>query len=516
MLQTVSSAKIDIPNTLFEKDWPTDCDLIVNAIGAKPQVVALSRLQTMVENVAAWLLERGLKRGDRVGILALNCLEYILLDLAALRLGIVTAAFDPVAFSDRSDLVTNYDLAVLFVGKGHAGREAEPNRVLPIEQVPKLDERNRQTELPSFRAYAPSDVCTIKFTSGSTGQAKGLGATTGSINQSIQATQALFAHGGSDRLLVVLPLSLLQQRYWIYSAIVFEHDVIVTDSRLVIETIQTYKPTVIMGIPALFDTLKEYVELSCSGDGTDASLRETARDFFGPDIRYLWTGSAAARPDTLQFFEETCGVPIFEGYGLNETCIVTKNHPGAHKRGSVGKPLDGVKVTVSPDGIIHVRREHPVNTRYLYAAPGASEKIFQEDGSVITGDLGHLDDDGYLYIKGRADDLIVLTNGKTLTVRSIEETLLRLPEVRQAMVIGTGFPALGALVCPAPGHEPAQVKAAIRQATRDLKPEPLALTIIVEDGFTMEAGLLTSQGKLKRSAILKHYADDITQAYEQF
>ena len=102
------------------------------------------------------------------------------------------------------------------------------------------------------------------------------------------------------------------------------------------------------------------------------------------------------------------GLPIYEGYGLNETCIVSKNHPGAHRMGSVGRVLRGKEVLFDEDGVILARSDHPVNQRYEFAEPGDSERMFLADGVVRTGDLGHVDEDGFLFILGRADDVIVL------------------------------------------------------------------------------------------------------------
>lgn len=496
-------------NALFKRRWSAEHTLSVYRFGAEAAAIPLSDLQGMVENVAAWLTSMGLKRHDRIGILSSNRLEYVLLDLAALRLGLVTACFDPASFAQETDLAGKYGLKRLFLDTRVANPQEGADHVLPMERVLEAASADRDGDSAEPVSYVPEDVSTIKFTSGSTGIAKGLGATVGSIEQSLRSTQKLFSHGPGDTLLVFLPLSLLQQRYWIYSAILYWHDIVIADSRLALEAIQREHPTVIMGVPAFFDTLKEYIEMS-AGEG---SPRASAIDVLGERLRYLWTGSAAARPDTLEFFEVTCGVPIFEGYGLNETCITTKNHPGAHKRGSVGKPLDGVRVEIDAEGQIRVFRDHPVNTRYLFAPEGASEKVFMADGSVATGDLGYIDDEGFLYVMGRADDVVVLANGKTISVRPLEEAILRLPEVKQAMVFGTGRPVLASLVCPVPGADPDDVRRAVLQATRGFGSEAVELVIPVADGFSEGTGLLTSQGKLRRRAITEHYDQEIQEAY---
>ncbi len=509
----VHSKKTTLFNTLFTKKWNANDTLKVYCAGEQPKTVLLSDLQGMVENVATWLISQGVKQGNRLGIVSTNRLEYVLLDLAALRLGLVTAGFDPASFAKQQDLADSYSLDLLFYDKKFAETQASAKQARVIDTVLEAALTPQDISLPIPIEYDEKDVCTIKFTSGSTGAAKGLGATVGSVGQSLSSTQKMFSHGPGDTLLVFLPLSLLQQRYWIYSAIHYEHDVVLADSRLALEAIQQEHPTVIMGVPAFFDALKEFIEMMAGGDGHPEALVNAAKQVLGENIRYLWTGSAAARPDTLEFFERTCGVAIYEGYGLNETCITTKNHPEAHKRGSVGKPLDGVRVEIGSDGGIYVYRDHPVNDHYMYAAEGVSEKVFMSDGAVATGDLGHIDEDGFLYVMGRADDVVVLTNGKTIAVRPLEERILQLPDVKQTIVIGTGRHLLAALVSTAPDNDREDVKRDVLNATRGVGSEAVELVIFADDGFSMENGLLTSQGKVRRRAIQEYYNEVIQKGY---
>ena len=190
----------------------------------------------------------------------------------------------------------------------------------------------------------------------------------------------MFAHGPADDLFVFLPLSVLQQRYWIYSALRFGHDVTVSTYEAAYAALGRVRPTVVMGVPGFFEGARKHVEAQARRRGpvvpeTEA-LREAAQRLFGDRIRYLWTGSAPASPATLRFFTDA-GLPIYEGYGLNETCIVSKNHPGAHKAGSVGRVLPGKEILFDAGGVINIRSAYPVNTRYEYAAPGESERDWQ-------------------------------------------------------------------------------------------------------------------------------------------
>jgi long-chain acyl-CoA synthetase len=468
----------------------------------------LTELHDQAELLAIALRADGIKPGDRIGILAANRVEWVLLDLAALRLGAVTAGFEPAKFDPDPGLLASYDLAVLFTD-----REPAPEKgIRPITDVPALIAgANPACGLPPVE-YGPADVTTIKFTSGSTGQPKGLAATAGSIDASINAVQQMFSHGTApdntgDNIFIFLPLSLLQQRYWVYSALAFGHDVTISSYEAAFAMMRRTNPTVVMGVPAFFETAKKHLE----SRATDAAgLRTAAEALFGRQIRYLWTGSAPARQSVLRFFT-SLGLPIYEGYGLNETCIVTKNYPGAHREGSVGKVLSGKKVLLDADGVISVHSEHPVNWRYEYAAPGESERVFAPDGTVRTGDLGYLDEDGFLFIRGRADDVIVLDNGKKIIVRPLEEFLKASRAIEEAVIFCPVQTYLVAVVSPAASPPDADaIYERLAQCNASFsRDEQIKELVIATERFSIENGLLTSQFKPRRQRISDKYAGQI-------
>lgn len=459
----------------------------------------LGELYERAGRVARWLRGRGIGPGDRIGILAANCLEWVLLDLAALRLKAETAGFEPGKFEPTAGLMRRYGITLLFTD-----RPADTPGAVPMEEVRAASEALAadDTPLPPV-SWGPREVTTIKFTSGSTGEPKGLGATAGSINSSLAAVQEIFAHKPDDDLFVFLPLSLLQQRYWVYSALLHGHDVTITTYEAAFAALRRVRPTVVMGVPALYETAKRQIEARLAREKDGAGPEEAARAVFGDRIRYLWTGSAPANPETLRFFTEA-GLPIYEGYGLNETCIVAKNHPGASREGSVGRVLPGKQVLIGDDGLVRVRSEYPVNTHYAYARPGDSERIFEPDGTVRTGDLGRIDEDGFLYILGRADDVIVLDNGKKVVVRPIEERMKADPAIAECVVFCPAQTELVAVVSPAsvPADRNA-IAARLALANAALSAdERISRVVVADTPFSIENGLLTSQYKPKRRQIL--------------
>ncbi|GAB3651877.1 AMP-binding protein [Glycomyces tarimensis] len=463
----------------------------------------LAELHDRARAVAAALRREGIREGDRIGVLAANRLEWVLLDLAALMIKAQTAGFEPGKFAPDAELVDRYDLDLLYTDApipDHA-----PPTVRAIADV--ADHADEAPPESRAARWEPDECTTVKFTSGSTGVPKGLEATAASIDSSLRDVQGMFDHGPGDDILVFLPLSLLQQRYWLYSALHWGHDITVTTYQSVFAVMPAVQPTVVMGVPAFFDTAKRHIEGRLA-DGVDAA--KAAAELFGTRIRYLWTGSAPADQAMLRFFTET-GLPIFEGYGLNETCIATKNHPGAHREGSVGKALPGKEILIDDDGVVCVRSDHPVNTAYTYAPPGESERMFKPGGVVRTGDLGHLDDDGFLYIHGRADDVIVLDNGKKVIVRPVETRFRDTGAVAECVLYCPGQTELVAVVSPHAGPIDAEaIAAALEAVNADSEPdERIARVITADEPFTIDNGLLTSQFKPIRKRIHERYRSRI-------
>ncbi|MFC7986854.1 AMP-binding protein [Streptomyces sp. NPDC057336] len=476
--------------------------------GAGPtETYPLEELYDLAGRLALHLRRLGLRRGDRIGILARNSLEWVLLDLAALRLGVMTAGFEAGKFTADRGLLDGYGLKLLF-----SDEESTDPGVLPLTEARRMAFDDITGDLPAV-VYGPQDETTLKFTSGSTGTPKGLAATAGSIDGSLNTVQELFAHGPDDELFVFLPLSLLQQRYWVYSALCFGHDLTVSAYGSALPALRRTRPTVVMGVPAFYELARRHIEARVT-DVAEAdrpqALREAARRLFGGRVRYLWTGSAPADPTTLRFFN-SCALPIYEGYGMNETCIVAKNHPGATREGSVGQVVPGKTVLLDEHGNISVRSDFPVNRRYTYAAPGVSERVFAPDATVRTGDVGHLDADGFLYITGRADDVVALDNGRNVAVRPIEDRMRQSPAIAECLVFSPGGGELVAVVSPAgAGPDEAAVAAHLGRVNAQAgRYEHVSRAVVAPEPFSVENGLLSSQYKPLRQKIRAAFAAEL-------
>jgi long-chain acyl-CoA synthetase len=501
---------------------------VVNAIAMRPnqdllhaihfycdgavETMPLAELDRKATAVAARLHELGVRPRDRIGVMATNSPEWVLLDLAVLKLSAVLAGFEVGRF-DIESAVSRYGLKLLFVDEP-CGADS---RIIGLSRVASWARKgpSRAKRTPTHGGYGQGDVCAIKFTSGSTGEPKGLEATVGSINESLSCVEDMFHHSDGDNILVFLRLALLQQRYWIYSALVFGHDVTVTTMERVLPAARVVGPTVIMGVPGFFEDVKTRVQAADGGLVDDLARRRSAiQSMLGGRIRYLWTGSAPAGRALLDFYND-CEVPLYEGYGLNETCIVAKNCPGAFRVGSVGKPLPNKTLRLDNDGVLIVGSRNPVNVRYTWCAAGDNERMFLPSGEVKTHDLAYLDEDGYLYILGRVDDIITLSSGRNVLVRPIEERIKRHPGVHECVLYGTGKPFLTALVSPGTAATSrANLDAFIHDMNLSLLPEQqIHALIVAAESFSLENNLLTSQFKPRRTEIHRHFARELDSVY---
>ncbi|QSB06874.1 AMP-binding protein [Natronoglycomyces albus] len=492
---------------------PTGGTMTVARLGSQ-NTVPLSEVWDRAHALGVQLRAEGIDRGDRVGIVASNGLDWVLLDLACLFTGVETAGFEPGKFTADAQLAQRYGLRAVYTDDASALVAARPGG--PVRSLAEVVRRAHAMSAEASDSvsgrelieYGPTDTTSVKFTSGSTGVPKGLAATVGSIDSSLHAVQGIMRHQVGDNLFVFLPLSLLQQRYWVYSALRWGHDVTVTTYESAFAVLGSHAPTVVMGVPGFFGAAMRHIEGQLPEDASFKQRRSAAVELFGPNIRYLWTGSAPADMRVLGFFTDV-GLPIYEGYGLNETCIVSKNYPGANRTGSVGKVLPGKEVFID-EGVVCVRSDHPVNHSYAFAADGESEKMFRPGGVVRTGDLGHIDADGYLYIHGRADDVVVLDNGKKIVVRPIEARLRASEAIAECIVYCRDQTELVAIASSDGVADPNAVAQALKKANAEAEPdEQIRRVILAQEPFSIAAGTLTSQFKPVRRAIVDKYEKSI-------
>jgi long-subunit acyl-CoA synthetase (AMP-forming) len=344
----------------------------------------------------------------------------------------------------------------------------------------------------------------ITFTSGTTAAPKGVCLST---FQQWEVAQALFQGLGGmgvERHLCLLPFAvLLENIAGPYTALLSGATTICPplaevglsgasgfDPQRCLDAIARHQAHSIILLPQMLAAL---VAAAAPGDPRLASLRFVAVGGARTPARIL----AAARAH---------GIPVFEGYGLSEcSSVVALNLPGAVREGSVGRPLAHRAVRIAADGEIEVRCAPP---HYLGQARGAGDWL-------ATGDLGHLDGDGYLFIDGRKKDILITSYGRNVSPEWPESALLGTGLVAQALVVGDGQPWLGALLVPASaGVTAQQLQQAVDLANRELPDYAQVRRWATAAPFTPANGLATANGRPRRAAIAQQYAQHIASLFD--
>ena len=272
-------------------------------------------------------------------------------------------------------------------------------------------------------------------------------------------------------------------------------------------------------------------ELQAAFERAEQALYVNVRNLFGGRLRQAVTGAAPIAPSILEFFY-ACGVPVMEGYGMTETASVASvNTPDAFRLGSVGRPLPGVQVRIADDGEILIKGPN-IFKGYYRDADATRETLV--DGWLHTGDLGRLDEDGFLFITGREKDIIITAGGKNITPANLEHALRHNRWISQAVVIGDGRPYLVALITLDPEETPAfarehnlkldevhrsesmraEIQTAIDEVNSHYAPvEQIKRFEILPEDFSQPTGELTPTLKVKRSIVQQKYAETIDAIY---
>jgi long-chain acyl-CoA synthetase len=267
--------------------------------------------------------------------------------------------------------------------------------------------------------------------------------------------------------------------------------------------LQLARPTIFNAVPYLYQKIADHVRTGNCGDESLA-----LQNFFGGRMQILNCGGAALATETEAWYAQR-GLPVLPGYGLTEASpVISACTPTAHRPGSVGKPMRDVEVRIADDGELVVRGPN-VLRGYWCDEAATAEAI--RDGWLHTGDLGELDADGFLFIRGRKKELIVLSTGKKVLPTRTENLLTASPLISQAAVFGDGQQGLSALIVPAGG--PTNTQAMRAEIDRCLKcaahEEQIHRFAILDRPFSIERGELTPKMSLCRKVIAASFAVEL-------
>ena len=528
-----------------------------------------------VDAIARAFAGFGLRRGDRVALMAPNGPFWAAVDLAALRLGLVVVPLYP----DQSDADVRYILEdsapalVCAQGRPVAGKltrvledipSAPPTAVHGAGDTPGPplhvwdwllaygEGMDEETVSRRAKAVNRSHLATLVYTSGTTGWPKGVELTHGNLLANLEGILATLPVRSGDRFLSFLPLAHIFERtaghllpYLCGAEVAYARG-----PRTVPTDLPAAAPTVLLGVPRLFQLFHDRIEgrrrhsrlidrllrWATAGDvprwrAAPARwlLSHRLRKGMGGRIRLLVSGGAPLVPEVAHFFA-SAGLPVLEGYGQTETApVVSVNPPEANRPGTVGRPLPNVEVRMAGDGEILVRGGNVM--RGYWNQPEATAAVLDGDW-LRTGDIGHFDPEGYLTITDRKKDLLVSSAGKNIAPQRIELRLAAQPTIEQAVVFGDRQSYLAALIVPdwevlrtelgrdqppdpedPEAHE--HMRRAMRSALADLPHWEQARRFrLLADPFSQETGELTPTLKIKRRVVAERYADDLAALFE--
>ena len=531
-----------------------------------------------------------------MGIIANNRAEWAICAFAAYGLG---ARYIPMYEKELPKvwkyIIEDANVRVLFVAtpeifeqvNGFMGETPSLEKVLLIEgqgenSMPGLEQVGEAHPAAAIHP-SPHDIAVLIYTSGTTGDPKGVLLSHGNFTTNFIAGGALYPDLGThSRSLCILPWAhSFGQTGELYNLIHLGGSMgFMGDVTTLAEDMGKVRPTLLVAVPRVFNKIydglwakmnetgglakklfvmgvesarrrRELAEKGQSGFLTNLKFKladkivfSKIRARFGGRLKYAITGSATMNVEIGHFFADI-GIPVYDCYGLTETTpAVTMNCPAAHRPGSVGRPLDQVRVEIdrlfleenAADGEIIV---HGPNVMQGYHnKPDATRQVMTTDGGFRTGDRGRLDEDGYLFITGRIKEQYKLENGKYVFPAAIEEEIRLLPWVENAMIYGEGrpynvciivpdFEVLGKYARKNGLSEDRNVLVADGSIQKMIAEEIAAFLkgkfggyeipkkfLWVTENFSLENGTLTQTMKLKRRSVLEQYRDHLTALYD--
>ncbi|MEV6761022.1 AMP-dependent synthetase/ligase [Streptomyces sp. NPDC051105] len=561
--------------------------------------VTAAQFAAQVLAVAKGLIAEGLMPGDRIAVMARTTYEWTLLDFGAWAAGLVTVPVYPTSSVFQTRWILHDSGAVALVTETSAQAAAlgpELDRlpdlrhlwVMEKGHVDRLAEAGghiQDAEVAVRRGMlGPDTLATLIYTSGTTGRPKGCALSHGNffaeVDNAIELLYPIFKARDDDEvsILLFLPMSHVFGRMvaiaCIRAGVRLGHAPSLKAEDL-LPDLAAFKPTCLLTIPYMlekvFNTARAKAEAggrvsvfdratgvaqrygealearqTGTGSGPGRALK-TARSFYDPlvyrrirtamggKVRHIICGGSPLGRRLAAFYAGA-GIEIYEGYGLTETTAATTCTPPLKPRlGTVGWPMPGTKVRIAADGEILVAGDHVLRGYWDPQAGGVVPAT--RDGWLATGDLGELDDEGYLTITGRKKEMLITAGGKSVAPAPLENWLRSHPLISQVMLVGDGLPYVSALITldrdglthwrqmngkhPVPPElllDDLELQAILQRAVDEAnklvsRPESIRRFTMLPVDFTEEAGHLTPSMKLRREVVMKDFATEIEGLY---
>ena len=522
--------------------------LLTQPIGGGAVVdITWGRALDEARRMAAHLRERGLPPGARIAMLAKNSAHFIIAELAIWMAGGTTVAIFPTETAENVRYVIDHcEPSLLFVGRldtWEQQRKAVPAGLpciaLPLSAASGIETWEaivaRTAPLPGRPVRAADELAMILYTSGSTGQPKGVMQTFGSISRRVQAVSddraTQLPPEVPRRALSYLPLAHAYERSAVACQALYGGDaqLYFTDTQATfMDDLRRARPTIFCSVPRLWLKFQQGVlagmpaaQLAALLDNPASAAAVGRKVLAGlglDEVRLAVSGSAPVAPSLLQWYRRL-GLNLIEGYAMTEDfCLSHRTSAEFCEPGHVGVAGPGVQVRIAEDGEVLIKS--PGAMAGYYRQPELTAQSFTEDGYFCTGDLGELRPDGQLRLTGRKKELFKTAKGKYVAPAPIENRLNAHPMVELCVVSGVGQPAPYALVMLGEQLRPRLADTALRaeveaemsrllHGTNELLAphERLGTLVIAREAWTIENGCLTPTMKIKRSRIEASVAD---------
>ena len=562
------------------------------------QDISYATLAERIKDFCLGLTQLGLQKGDRVALLSENRPEWAITDLAILAGGGVTVPmFSTLTSAQVEYIVRDSGAKILCVSSERQLQkikdwdtnvptslqhivifdELQDDSVRTFDQVCELGqgvENGDQVYQQTSEAVTPDDLASIIYTSGTTGDPKGAMLTHSNFMSNVQAATGVVSLGPDDVFLSFLPLSHVFERMGgHYLPLRSGATIAYAESPFTIrQNMQEVRPTIMMSVPRVYEAMHERILNSVKegsptkqkifhwsvGVGSKVSqaiqqkkkpslglsmkasianklVFEKLKAVTGGRLRFFVSGGAPLSKAIAEFFH-AAGILILEGYGLTETSpVICVNRPDQWKFGTVGPVIPGIEVKIAEDGEILSRGPHIMQG--YFNKPSDTAEAIDADGWFYTGDIGEIDEEGFLTITDRKKNLLILSNGKNIAPQPIENQLKQSPYISEIMLLGDQRRTITALIVPnydalkefAEEQQleaediPAllqtqEVQRLIRGEINQYSPdyadfERVRMFTLMEKEFSEESGEMTPTLKLKRSVIMENHKAAIDQMY---
>jgi long-chain acyl-CoA synthetase len=574
----------NLTNLIAERAWfEPDRIIMSRPLGEGWQPVTAREVEEEIRATAKGLIASGVQIGDRVAIMARTRYEWTILDFATWFAGGVVVPVYDTSSAEQIDWILNDSHSVAIIVETPALAElvktVQPSHTrhmwtMTEDVLTVLREAGKHIgddEIDRRRnAITPASLATLIYTSGTTGKPKGVQLTHSNFlsecGNVVQGASELFLKPGGSTLLFLPVAHVFGRMVQIGSISAGLHMAHCSDpvGRLPMD-LASFKPTFVLAVPRIFEKIYNGAEAKAEAAGKGDIFRKAAavaiaysealdkkkvspilkfkhglfdklvyskiRAGMGGRVEAAISGGAplGAR---LGHFYRGAGVTVLEGYGLTETTAgATLNLIGAQRVGSVGRPIPGTSVKIAEDGEVLLRG--PIVMDGYWQNQAANEEVFDSERWFKSGDLGKLDEDGFLYIVGRKKELIVTAAGKNVAPAVLEDRLRAHPLVSQCMVVGDNQPFIAALVTLDPDalkawvannkkdgasigdlvNDPdliAVIQTAVDEANKAVsKAESIRKFTLLTTDFTIAGGHLTAKLSVKRHVVAKEFAKEI-------